>query len=244
MTKLCLAIGGGELKEEILFQELSKSKYILTSFYYFKDKLPFEVDLHLVDSGAFTFFSSKKKIDIDKYLTDYIAYINKYDIKYFFELDIDVLVGYDRVLELRERLERETGKKCIPVWHMSRGKDEFIRMIKEYDYASIGGVVSGENIKNHKDKFHLLNKLANQYGCKLHGLGITDNSVDNYGFYSVDSTSWSTGRRFAKTYMFDGTKMKIIPKKENRRLTDYKKLDVINIKEWLKFQKYLARNKR
>ena len=130
MTKLCLAIGGGELKEEILFQELSKSKYILTSFYYFKDKLPFEVDLHLVDSGAFTFFSSKKKIDIDKYLTEYIKYINKYDIKYFFELDIDVLVGYDKVLELRERLERETGKKCIPVWHMSRGKDEFIKMIK------------------------------------------------------------------------------------------------------------------
>ena len=86
MTKLCLAIGGGELKEEILFQELSKSKYILTSFYYFKDKLPFEVDLHLVDSGAFTFFSSKKKIDIDKYLTDYIAYINKYDIKHFLNL--------------------------------------------------------------------------------------------------------------------------------------------------------------
>ena len=244
MTKLCLAISGGELKEEILFQELSKSKYILTSFYYFKDKLPFEVDLHLVDSGAFTFFSSKKKIDIDKYLTDYIAYINKYDIKHFFELDIDVIVGYDKVLELRERLERETGKKCIPVWHMSRGKYEFIKMIKEYDYASIGGVVSGENIKNHKDKFHLLNKLANQHGCKLHGLGVTDNSVDNYGFYSVDSTSWSTGRRFAKTYMFDGTKMKTIQRKENTRLIDYKKLDVINIKEWLKFQKYLARNKR
>lgn len=244
MTKLCLAIGGGELKEEILFQELSKSKYILTSFYYFKDKLPFEVDLHLVDSGAFTFFSSKKKIDIDGYLTDYIAYINKYDIKHFFELDIDVIVGYEKVLELRERLERETGKKCIPVWHMSRGKDEFIKMIKEYDYASIGGVVNKESIINHKDKFHLLNKLARKHGCKLHGLGVTDNSVDNYGFYSVDSTTWSSGRRFAKTFMFDGEKMKTIQRKENTRLINYKKLDVINIKEWLKFQKYLARNER
>lgn len=156
MTKLCLAISGGEIN--IYGNELKNSRYILTSFYYFREKLPFDVDLHLVDSGAFTFFSSKKKIDIDAYLTEYIEYINKYDIKYFFELDIDVIVGYEKVLELRERLERETGKKCIPVWHISRGKEEFLKMIKEYDYASIGGVVSKENIINHKDKFHLLNK--------------------------------------------------------------------------------------
>ena len=156
MTKLCLAVNNGEINK--YKEALSNSKYILTSFYYFRDKLPFDVDLHLVDSGAFTFFSSKKKIDIDGYLTDYIAYINKYDIKHFFELDIDVIVGYEKVLELRERLERETGKKCIPVWHISRGKDEFIKMIKEYDYASIGGVVNKENIINHKEKFHFENK--------------------------------------------------------------------------------------
>lgn len=103
MTKLCLAVNNGEINK---YKEvLSNSKYILTSFYYFRDKLPFDVDLHLVDSGAFTFFLSKKKIDIDKYLTEYIEYINKYDIKHFFELDIDVIVGYDKVLELRKRLE-------------------------------------------------------------------------------------------------------------------------------------------
>lgn len=36
--------------------------------------------------------------------------------------------------------------------------------------------------------------------------------------------------------------MKSIRRREGKRLIDYKKLDVINIKEWLKFQKYLARN--
>ena len=240
MTKLCLAISGGEIN--VYGNELSNSRYILTSFYYFREKLPFDVDLHLVDSGAFTFFSSKKKIDIDAYLTEYIEYINKYDIKYFFELDIDVIVGYEKVLELRERLERETGKKCIPVWNISRGKEEFLKMIKEYEYASIGGVVSKENIINHKDKFHLLNKMAKKHGCKLHGLGITDANVESYGFYSVDSTSWGAGGRFAKFMKFDGKKMIGINKKQGTRLIDYHKLNKINISEWLKFQKYLARN--
>ena len=157
-------------------------------------------------------------------------------------LDIDVIVGYEKVLELRERLERETGKKCIPVWHISRGKEEFLKMIKEYDYASIGGVVSKENIINHKDKFHLLNKMAKKHGCKLHGLGITDANVESYGFYSVDSTSWGAGGRFAKFMKFDGKKMIGINKKQGTRLVDYHKLNKINISEWLKFQKYLARN--
>jgi len=75
LTKLCLAVNEGEIN--IYKKELSNSRYILTSFYYFREKLPFDVDLHLVDSGAFTFFSSKKKIDIDQYLTEYVVKISK-----------------------------------------------------------------------------------------------------------------------------------------------------------------------
>lgn len=51
---------------------LNKSNYILTSFYYFKDALPYQPQIHLVDSGAFTFFSSGKKFDVDKYVGEFI----------------------------------------------------------------------------------------------------------------------------------------------------------------------------
>ena len=103
---------------------LNKSNYILTSFYYFKDALPYQPQIHLVDSGAFTFFSSGKKFDVDKYVGEFINYINEFDIKYvgefinyinefdikyFFELDIDVLVGYDKVLEIRKRRRHDFG---------------------------------------------------------------------------------------------------------------------------------------
>ena len=71
--------------------------YMLESFFYV---LPWQIEripnmkMFLLDSGAFTFMNSQKgKIDFDEYLTRYINFINKYDIKYFFELDVDSIVG-------------------------------------------------------------------------------------------------------------------------------------------------------
>ena len=103
--------------------------YMLESFFYV---LPWQIEripnmkMFLLDSGAFTFMNSQKgKVNFDEYLTRYINFINKYDIKYFFELDVDSIVGYEKVKQLRKRLENETGKKCITVWHKSRGKEEY-----------------------------------------------------------------------------------------------------------------------
>ena len=110
-------------KEEFLQEH--KIDYILESFYTIKEwQIPYikECKMFLLDSGAFTFMNSnKKKVNFNQYLNDYISFINKYDIKYFFELDIDSVVGYEKVKEMRAVLEKGTGKKCIPVWHKSRG---------------------------------------------------------------------------------------------------------------------------
>ncbi len=239
MPKLFLVCQNNDLNT---YEDIKESKYILTSFYYVKKKLPFTPKMHLVDSGAFTMFSSKKKIDLDEYVSQYINYINENDIKYFFELDLDTLIGYDKVLEIRKRIEKETGKQCIPVWHISRGKEEFIKMCKEYKYAGIGGIVSKENIVNYKHLYQQLNKLANSYGCKLHGLGYTGKDVATSGFYSVDSTSWLSGSRFAQIHYFTLNKMEMIRPK-NKRLKKGRELNKHNLKEWIKFQKYLDNQK-
>lgn len=237
MTKLFLAIS----KQDTEMKRMSESKYVLTSFYYFKKKIPFNVDIHLVDSGAFTFFSSNKKVDFEHYLNEYIKYINEYDIKYFFELDIDVLVGYEKVLQMREKLERETGKKCIPVWHINRGKEEFIKMCKEYDYAAIGGIASGECLAKYKHLFKYLNELANRYNCKLHGLGITGKIINEANFFSVDSTTWKNGARFGEIHKFNGEyiEKRRIDKNKTIKKGEYKKLDDFNLEQWLKYQKFL-----
>lgn len=245
--KLCLAIDDSDWKE--YKSEILKSKYILASFYYIQKSIKeikqANFDLFLLDSGAFTFMFSKKHVklkELEIYLDKYIEFINKYDIKYFFELDVDSLFGYEQVLKFREKLERETGKKCIPVWHKSRGKDEFIKMCKEHDYGAIGGIVTKE-IKKDNDLFSALNKLANSYGCKLHGLGYTNsNNLHKSLLYSVDSTTWKTGKRFASIYQFKNDKLTQVKKGKGKgRLKDFRKLDIHNLRQWIMYQQYLER---
>ena len=217
-------------------------KYVLESFYYIKEwqlQLIKKCDMFLLDSGAFTFMNStKKQVDWKSYIDKYIKFIDENDIKYFFELDIDVVVGYENVKKIREYIEEKTGKQCIPVWHKSRGKEEFIKMCQEYKYAAIGGIVTKEIKPDEYKYFEWFIKTANRYGCKIHGLGLTSKHIETYGFYSVDSTTWTQAARFGELSIFDGKKMVRITNKSSRGKPGILEL---NYKQWLKYQKYLER---
>lgn len=215
---------------------------ILESFYYadeWTEKMIPRLKYFLLDSGAFTFFSSGKHIDWNEYLDRYIAFINKNKVEHFFELDIDVLVGYEKVLEFRRKLERGTGRQCIPVWHKSRGKDEFIKMCDEYKYVAIGGIVSKEITQKEYVYFPWFLNEAHKRGVKVHGLGFTNlEGMRKYHFDSVDSTSWTTGNRFGAIYQFNGKTMVKHGKKEGQKLADSRAVAINNFNEWVKFQQY------
>jgi hypothetical protein len=218
---------------------------MLESFYYLQDwQLPYikECDLFLLDSGAFTFMNNcKTGVNFDEYLTTYIDFINKHDIKYFFELDIDAVVGLEEVERLRKRLETETGKKSIPVWHKSRGKEKFIEMCKEYDYVAIGGIVTKEIKPAEYKYFKWFIDTAHSYGCQIHGLGFTNlKGLYIFNFDSVDSTSWKSGGRFGSMYHFTGRELTMVNTGKRRRRSDisYEPLDRHNFFEWVKFQNY------
>ncbi len=173
-----------------LANEIKESLFILESYFYFKDwqvPLIYSCKDFLLDSGAFTFLNSKrlKNPDFNIYLKNYINFINKYDIKLFFELDIDKVVGYKRVIEYRKRLEYETGKRCIPVWHRTRGKDEYYKLCEEYDYIAVGGLAIKEIQKKEHRFLNSLCKIAKERNCKVHGLGFTPTNLKNYKFYSA-----------------------------------------------------------
>ena len=135
-------------KVGISSHELYHDANVLMSFVYCNDYITSEIFPNckrlLLDSGAFTFFSAGKTVDWPAYVDRYADFIKRYGIKSFFELDIDPLVGYERVLDLRKRLEDRTGMACIPVWHKSRGPDRFYEMCEQYSYVAIGGIVSRE----------------------------------------------------------------------------------------------------
>ena len=236
---------------KILGEKIFYTKYVLMSYWYLKeikDKNTLKLaELRngegnfLLDSGAFTFLNSNSKMDINQYLNDYIEFINKHDIKRFAELDIDPIIGYEKTMEMRDKLERETGKKCLPVWHKSRGVQAFKDDVEKYDYVSIGGIVTGEIKRKEYPIFKQMTKYANARGVKVHGLGFTGKDCYKYGFDSVDSTSWTSGGRFATTYKFADNKMKSIKRPDKTRLIDRNKINEHNFFEWIKFQRYVER---
>lgn len=220
--------------------------YRLESFYYLsKKEIPFigKYKSFLLDSGAFSFIKNGgNDIDWDKYIDTYASFINQHDVKHFFELDIDVIVGLEKVEQMRARLEDLTGKQCIPVWHKSRGKDYWLKLIQEYSYVAIGGIAI-KTIKRDEYKYFtwFLNE-ARKHNCNVHGLGFTNlKGLEKYPFYSVDSTSWLSGNQFGAVYKFNGQTMEKYDKPTGKRVKT-KEVAHHNFYEWVKFQQYADQN--
>lgn len=240
--RLCLA-GLNSIRAGT-YEILPEIPFVLESFYYIRDyQIPLikSAELFLLDSGAFTFMcNSKKAVNWDEYLDRYIAFINEHQVKYFFELDIDAVVGYEKVKELRRKLETGTGRKCIPVWHKSRGIEEFKKLVNDYDYIAIGGFANTGITTDDFPKIKKMIAYANQHKTKVHGLGFTPKDVAEWGFYSCDSTTWNMISRFGKIYKFTGDRIVVLtPKGKKIDKSKYIEGEVYNIREWIKYQNYL-----
>ena len=176
--------------------KIDNYKYNLMSFYYIKKEEIFKEiirksELILIDSGAHS-FQKGKKVDWVEYTKKYAEWIKKNDcdkILGYFEMDVDNIIGYENVLELRKILESVTDK-IIPVWHKNRGIEEFKKMCKDYKGRIIA--ITGfknEDIQDHQYMMFL--KYAKKYNCKVHCLGMTRKKIlDEVPFDFVDSSSW------------------------------------------------------
>lgn len=236
-----------------LFKQL-EMKYeglnILESFYYIKNDLSFlNASNILIDSGAFTFMNNlhkKVKIsDFDDYVVKYANFLKNNKIKKYFELDIDAVTSIEHVEEIRKYLEKETKTPSIPVWHVERGIDYYKKMCKDYNYIAIGGMVSNKLKVLDNKKLNSLVNYAHRQGVKVHGLGFTGfRNLKKVHFDSVDSSSWTTGARYANFYKFDPKtgNIKATKKKPNQKMIDSKLLNKHNLEEWIKFQKWAEVN--
>lgn len=228
---------------------IPKNSYILTSFYYCTDKSIQYVlntvgnNRILLDSGGYTFRKyGIEGEDIEHFTNRYIDFINKYDIKYFFEMDVDeTLEDLPYIKELRNRIETKTGKKCIPVWHLTRGIEEWYKMCDEYEYIAIGDV--GRLKKYAPQALKKMLRYSNSHGVKVHGLGYAVDDAASLGFYSVDASSWN-GYKYGNVFYYDKEKNKPIvykPPFKKTRLKDTYTKEVLqnNLDAWLYYQQYL-----
>lgn len=200
--KYCISLG--ETIEYIL-PELKKMKlyYHLWSYYYLQNSKQIDIfnqimdnnESMIIDSGAFTIrmastLANQEIVkEYDKYTKKYCDFIQEHDsdkILGYFEMDIDNVVGYDYVLELRKQMEEVTNK-VIPVWHKNRGIKDFKEMCQNYDYVAVSH--SQYDIK--KPQFKLFVDYAHKHNAKIHGLGLANKTIlMNIPFDSCDAINW------------------------------------------------------
>lgn len=240
-----------------------KPLFVLGSFYYLQKLKPDILQQYfsyiksddckgfILDSGAFSMLNAKGGTEsflknLDDYIDNYIEFIKFWNVKNFIELDIDPLVGYSKVLKIREKIEKEVGRKSIPVWHISRGINEWKNTVKLYEYVAIGGIVTKEiKKKDYKKIFLPLLKIARSEKCNVHGLGFTGKEINDFPFFSCDSSTWTTINRFGSMPIFSITekciKNKSISEKRKIKLGNETrmKLTKYSIMEWKKFQIFL-----
>ena len=197
----------------------------------------------MLDSGAFTFMNSGKEVNWKTYVDEYIAFINKYDIQYFIELDLYGVLGVETTEKIRRYIEHHTGKKPIPVYHGTMQVSYFRKLCQEYPYVAIsatGTLESSRWTRNTKALKQMI-KIGHSYGTKIHGLGYTRLSNINKPevmFDSVDSTAWLSGARFGVIYLKrDGN---IIKKKLPKQKGEF--YNKRNAKVWIDKQKELYYN--
>jgi len=241
--EIFLAGTNSDLKRAGSAGDFAQRISVLESFFYVKEWMDPYIRDHwqfMLDSGAFTFMQNPKgSIDWETYVDRYADYINARGINLFFELDIDAVVGIERVEALRRRLEQRTGKQPIPVWHHGRGRAYWGAMCKEYPYVALGGMVSDVAYRKRLEPmFPYFINSAREAGAKIHGLGYTSIAgLHRYKFDSVDSTSWLHGNKGGVLYRFNGRGIDKIAAPEGKGLKSMEGA-VNNFREWVKFQHY------
>ena len=84
-------------------------------------------------------------------------------------------------------------------------------------------------------------QIADGYGTKVHGLGYTASDVLDYGFYSVDSSSWLSGGRYGTVYNFKGGKLYQKNAERGKKTVHHRTVTRNNFHQWVMYQNYLDR---
>ena len=241
---------------EKTWTEPTKDIYLLSSFWEHKtgnfgDYLTQEK--HILDSGAFSAINDKtgkyKNFDWDAYVKKYIAFIKQTNQKLFFELDIDCVVGLNKVEYYRKQIEDAIGLPPIVCWHANRGADYWIKSCEDYPYVALGTTTAsnaGKKIRANPEVLNWFINHAHKNKAKIHGLGFTSAPMlKKLKFDSVDSTTWNVGGKFGKICQFSNDLTECRQDRpshlKNHRANTIE-LNLYNFKQWVKFQKYAEHN--
>lgn len=208
-------------KRELAAVQIIPPVRALFSYHYYKNKVEeiqeFVAANHeaFIDSGAFSAASLKVNIDID----DYCEFIIKTGATVY--AGLDVIGDAKATAKNVDYMERVHKLSPIPTFHMGSKLDD-LKELMDYPYIALGGLVFSKNITNHCDRVwgYILN---NNPKLRVHGFGLTNlEMMARYPWYSVDSSSYKSCRRFGRQSILwgDGFDFKTIEEKEYWKLLE------------------------
>lgn len=146
----------------------------------------------MIDSGAYSAYTNKSEIDIDKYINFCHEELIKYPNITYVVLDI---MGEGEPTYRNWKIMKKAGLNPLPIYHVSTDVKWLKKYLRQTDYIGIGAIA---NLSSQK-RMISLDRIWETYlidensmpKYKIHGMGITSFSLmRRYPWYSIDSTSW------------------------------------------------------
>lgn len=187
---------------------------LLLSYHYFKDEdierlknveLAGFKDVQLfADSGAFSVWSAGATITVP----EYAAWLKRWGHCFTVAAALDVIgdaeASYRQSNELRDIVDTV---EIMPVYHATDdGGFAYLRKYVDAGYTYVGVSPTALRTSNPRLMDTWIAKCFDlrPEGVRYHGFGVTGwGRLKKHPWYSVDSTSWVSGFRFASLHLFD-----------------------------------------
>lgn len=178
-----------------------------------------------LDSGAFTYWmkwqSDQARLPPqDEYIRRFFEYIDQYGERYcrIAEPDLD-LAGVVTAYQVRdwreEMLNRWPHLNICPVWHHTRGREEWSHYCRDQRIRTMC-IGSGGETSNGTMRRMVME--AHAQGKPVHGFAMTKlRMLQSVPFDSVDSTSWVMGQKFGTMYVFKDNRFIVMPSDQKHR---------------------------
>ena len=194
-------------KKEPVYLIQAGFKNILCSYHYYKnDTGTFQKIKQLgaqlfMDSGAFSALNAGAEINIDAYSEFLIKN------KPMFYVSLDVINDAEQTCKNWEYMNSKYKLNSIPTFHMKESLDYLKYYCQSSDYIALGGMVDADNVEGWLDNVWIY-LLENHPHIKVHGFGMTiTDLIYKYPWTSFDSSSFKSGKRYARVPQFNGKKL-------------------------------------
>lgn len=153
------------------------------------------------DSGAFSAKSQGVSIKID----EYIKWLHRWKEHFDCYANLDVIGNHRQTME-NQRIIESAGLAPLPVYHAGEPWEALSGLTERYSYIALGGLVGNAKHDRGKTVWRFCCKAFEvaKKRCVYHGFGCTSwQTMRDFPWYSVDSSSWASGFRYGQVPIWD-----------------------------------------